>query len=43
MKMPADKREKSLEKAKEFELTRCIELQDLFPQRNAPEHHKQRW
>jgi len=42
MKMPADKREKSLEKAKEFELTRCIELQDLFPQRSPPEHYKQR-
>lgn len=43
MRMPEEKREKSLEKAKEFELSRCIELQDLFPQQSNAPDYKQRW
>jgi len=40
MKSPAEEREKNLEKANAFELGRCIELQDLFPQQNPPEHKR---
>lgn len=39
-KSPVEEREKNLEKAQEFELSRCIELQDLFPQKNAPEYKR---
>jgi hypothetical protein len=39
-KSPPQEREKNLEKAKAFELGRCIELQDLFPQQNPPEYKR---
>ena len=35
MKTPEDQRERNLEKAKAFELSRCQELGDLFPSPNA--------
>jgi len=38
MKSPPEQREKNLEKAKAFELGRCIELYDLFPGDNKQRH-----
>lgn len=39
-KSPADERESNMKRAQEYELGRCIELQDLFPQKNPPDYKK---